>query len=175
MSVEFDKFNTYSACSSAFTPGTTPADVFSITGNATTNVYVLKMGIATIQTTEGVNAWFVAKRSAANTGGTSAASTVVAFQSSSAAASATVLQYTANPTAGAIIANVWNGWLNSPKSTTAGTGGLQGVVIDFETLYGKPIALLSAAEVLALNFNGAALPTGLSVLAWVQWAESSKT
>lgn len=170
-----DQYATYMAASSAFTPGATPQDVFSITGNATTNVYVQKMGIATIQGTEGVNAFFVAKRSAANTGGTSASVTAVPVQSGNAVAAATVLQYTANPTAGALIGNLWNGWLNSPKIATAGIGGLQGLELDFDSMYGQPIALLTAAEVLAWNFNGAVLPTGLSVLAWVQWFETKKS
>ena len=163
------------AASSAFTPGATPQDVFTITGNATTNVYVLKMGISTIQTTEGVNAWYLAKRSTANSGGTPATVTPVPVQSGNFAAGATVKQYTANPTAGTLIANLWAGWLNSPKAATAGVGGLQGIELDFESMLGQPIALLSTAEVLSWNFNGAALPSGLSVLAWALWAESSKT
>ena len=175
MSVNFDKYFTYMAASSAFTPGATPQDVFTITGNATTNVYVLKMGISTIQTTEGVNAWYLAKRSTANSGGTPATVTPVPVQSGNFAAGATVKQYTANPTAGTLIANLWAGWLNSPKAATAGVGGLQGIELDFESMLGQPIALLSTAEVLSWNFNGAALPSGLSVLAWALWAESSKT
>ena len=134
------------AASSAFTPGATPQDVFTITGNGTTNVYVLKMGISTIQTTEGVNAWYLAKRSTANSGGTPATVTPVPVQSGNFAAGATVKQYTANPTAGTLIANLWNGWLNSPKAATAGVGGLQGIELDFESMLGQPIALLSAAS-----------------------------
>lgn len=170
-----NQYPTYMACSSAFTPGATPQDIFSITGNATTNVYVQKMGISTTQTTEGVNAWFLAKRSTANSGGTSASVTAVPMQSGNAAAAATLLQYTANPTAGTLIANMWAAWLNSPKVSTAGIGGLQGLELDFETMYGQPIALLSAAQVLAWNFGGNALPAGLSVLAWAQWFEIPKS
>lgn len=162
------------ASSSAFTPGATPQDVFSITGNATTNVYVLRMGISTLQTTEGLNAWYVAKRSTANSGGTSANVTEVALQSGQPAAGATVLQYTANPTAGTLVGNVWTGFVDAADAAITAVGSQQ-VVIDFETALGQPIALLSASEVLAWNFGGAALPTGLSVLAWVLWAESSKT
>lgn len=166
---------TYMAASSAFTPGATPQDIFTIKGNATTNVYVLKMGLSTIQTTEGVNAWQLLKRSVANTGGTHAEPAVIPVQSGSPVGAAIVSQYTVNPTAGTSLGPLWAGWLNSPKAATAGVGGLQGIEIDFETMIGQPIALLSAAETLAWNFNGAALPTGLSVLAWVLWAEMSKT
>ena len=176
MSINFDTFPTFMAASSAFTPGATPQDVFTITGNATTNVYVLKMGISTNQTTAGSNAWFIAKRSAANTGGTPATVTAVPMNSNSAAASATLNQYTANPTAGTLIGNMWSGFVNASAPATAGVGGYQGVEVDFfaTDTYCGPIALLSASEVLAWNFGGAALPTGLSVLAWVLWAESPK-
>ena len=96
-------------------------------------------------------------------------------QSGSASGKALIQQYTANPTAGVSLGPLWSAWLNSPKAATAGIGGLQGFELDFETMLGQPIALLTAAEVLAWNFNGAALPTGLSVLAWVLWMETNKS
>lgn len=165
----------YSAVSTAFTPGATPVDVFSITGSATSNVYVLKMGLSTTQTTEGVNAWFLAKRSTANSGGTSAAPGIVSHNSNNPAVSASVLQYTANPTAGTLTGYVWGGWVNSPKVATAGTGGFQGIEIDFEDMFGQPICLLNTSEVLAWNFKGTSLPSGLSVLAYCSWYEVSKS
>ena len=169
-----NQYYTYSAVSTAFTPGATPVDIFTITGSATHNIYVQKMGISTTQGTAGLNGLFIAKRSAANTGGTSAAPAIVPYVSTNSAATATVLQYTANPTAGALVGYVWGGWVNSPVVTTAGTGEII-TEVDFVTEYGQPIALLSAAEVLAWNFKGAALPGGLSVIAYVVWTESSKT
>ena len=163
----------FRAVSTAFTPGATPQDVFTITGSATTNVYVLKMGISTTQSTAGVNAFFLEKRSTANSGGTSASATVVPLNSNY-TATATVLQYTANPTAGSAVGDVWGGWVDSPAVATAGVG-LVGVEVDFQTMFGQPLALLSASQVLAWNFNGAALPSGLSVIAYVHWVEFSKT
>jgi hypothetical protein len=176
MSINYDKFNTYMAASSAFTPGALPEDVFTVTGNATTNVYVLKMGLSTTQTTAGSNPWFLKKRSTANSGGTSATVTGVPVQSGNAAAAATVRQYTVTPTGvGTPVGSLWSGWLNSAKIDTAGVAGFEGVELDFESMLGQPIALLSASEVLSWSFNAGTLPAGLSVLAWVLWAESSKT
>lgn len=169
-----DQYPTYMAASSAFTPGATPQDVFSIAGNASTIVYVEKLWLSATQTTAGVNAWNVAKRSTANSGGTSASVTAVPVQSGNAAAAATLLQYTANPTAGTLIGNLWSGFVASPAPATAGTLGT-GLVLDFTSMFGQPIALLSAAEVLAWNFGGAALPSGLSVLAAAQWFEVPKS
>jgi len=173
--MRIDEFvpQTFRATSSAVTPGATPQDVFTISGNSTTNVYVQKMGISTTQTTAGINAWFVAKRSTANTGGTSASVTVVPLNANY-SAHATVLQYTANPTAGTLIGNLWGGFVEAPAPATAGIGNLI-VEVDFQSMLGQPLALLSTADVLAWNFNGAALPTGLSVIAYVQWVEYSKT
>ena len=173
--VNFDPQNTYMATIAAFTPGATPQDVFTISGNAVTNVYVLKMGISTTQTAGGSNAWFLAKRSTANTGGTYAAPVAVPFNSNGPAASATLLKYTANPTAGILVGNYWSGWVNSAAVASVADGTQSGVALDFLTIMSQPIALLSASETLAWNFNGAALPAGLSVLAWVLWAEASKT
>lgn len=166
---------TYGVVSSAFTPGTAPTDVFTITGSSTSNIYVTKMGISTTQTTEGINAWFIAKRSTANSGGTSAAPTIVSHNSNNPAVSASVLQYTANPTAGSLVGYVWGGWVNSPKVATAGVGGFQGIEVNFEDMFGQPITLLSASQVLAWNFQGATLPSGLSALAYCEWYESSKS
>lgn len=175
MSINYDKLNTYLASSTAFDPGATPEDIFTITGNATTNVYVLKMGISTVQTTAGSSAWYLAKRSTANAGGTTANVVEVPVQSGNPAAGATVLQYTASPTTdGTLIGNVWSGYVASPDVASA-TLSPGGIIVDFETMLGQPLALLSAAESLGWNFNNVAKPAGLLVLAWVLWAEGSKT
>lgn len=81
-----DWYPTYTAVSTAFTPGTAPQDVFSITGSATMNVYLMHASISTIQTTAGVNAWFLTKRSTANSGGTSATPAIVPLSSNNGAA-----------------------------------------------------------------------------------------
>jgi len=176
MTLYDERYNTYMAASTAFTPGATPQDVFTLTGSATTNVYVLEMGISTTQTTAGLNAWFIAKRSTANTGGTSAGLTEIPLQSNNAAATATGLQYTANAAAaGTLVGYLWGGWVNSPDVGADGPGALSPTVVNFETVMGKPLALMDATEVVSWNFKGATLPAGLSVLAYIKWIESSKT
>lgn len=160
----------YLAYSAAFTPGATPQDVFTITGSAKL-VKVLRMFISTVQTTSGVNAWAIVKRSTANSGGTSASVTSIRSDQNDPAATATVLQYTANPTAGALIGGAWSGFVNSPAPATAGVGGLIGSFVDFPDSLGKPITLRSTSDVLTWNFGAAALPAGLSVRAGVIWTE----
>ena len=158
----------FSAASDAFTPGATPQDIFTITGSATKVIEVLRMAISSIQTTAGTNSWFIAKRSTANSGGTSASVTAVPHDSNDAAATATVLQYTANPTAGSLVGNIWSGKQHSPSATTI---GLPVMLVDFTLLYGKPIILTGITDVLGWNFAGAALPTGLSCHCVVTWIE----
>ncbi len=166
---------TYAATSTAFTPGATPQDIFTLTGSATNNVYVIKMGITTTQTNAGTNAFFIAKRSTPNTTGTHAEPAIVSYDSNNPAATAVASQYTANPGAnGTLVGYLWGGWVNSPAVATAGIGS--GVLeVDFMDMFGQPVCLLSASEVLGWNFKGAALPGGLSVVSYVVWYESSKT
>lgn len=162
-------YGSYRAATLPFTPGATPQDVFTITGSATRTVRVTGMGLCSIQTTAGINAWQVVKRSAANTGGTSAAVTRVPVDDSYPAATATVLSYTANPTAGTLIGPVWTGRMLSPAP--ASVVPLFSRELDF--IRQTPIVLSGVTDVLAWNFNGAVLPSGLSVQAWVSWDESA--
>jgi hypothetical protein len=169
-------YPSYSATSTAFTPGATPQDVFTLTGSATTQVYVLHMSISTIQTTAGTNAWFLAKRSTANSGGTAATPTIVPLTSTNGAATAVARQYTANPTAGTLVGYNWGSWINSPTVATAGIGGSQVTeAIQLETDLGQAVHLADETEVLGFNFKGAALPAGLSVIAHVEWIEVPKS
>lgn len=163
-------FGSFVAASAPFTPGATPQDVFTITGSATRSVQITKIAITTVQTTSGLNAWALVKRSTANSGGTSAAVTRVALDRAFPAATATVLQYTANPTAGTLVGSVWSGRVNAPAIASA-TGA------DFEKIIPNgggpmsPLVLTGITDVLAWNFGGVALPTGLSVQACVWWSE----
>lgn len=84
-------------------------------------------------------------------------------------ATATVLQYTANPTAGTLVGRIWSGRVSSPAPATGGVGNVN-IALDFQR---NSIKLAGINDVLAWNFNGAALPAGLSVVAWVQWMETA--
>lgn len=164
-------FGSFVAASAPFTPGATPQDVFTITGSATRLVQVLKFAITTVQTTAGMNAWAVVKRSSANTGGTSAPVTRVPLDDAYPAATATVLQYTANSTGGGtLIGNVWTGRVASPAIATASGGDFEKSILNGGMM--QPVRLTGITDVLAWNFGGVALPSGLSVQACVWWTEN---
>lgn len=157
----------YRAASLPFTPGATPQDVFTLTGSSTRNVRVIGAGISTQQTTAGVNYWALLQRSTANTGGTSTLVPAVGHENALPNATAEVRQYTGNPTVGTLTGRIWSGRLSSPAPATTGVGNVN-VVLDLN----RPgILLAGAGDVLAFNFNGAALPAGLSVSAWFAWYE----
>lgn len=162
-------FGQFWAASAPFTPGATPQDVFTITGSATRLVQVLRMSLVTVQTTAGMNAWSLVKRSTANTLGTSAAVTRVPTDKAYPAATATVLQYTANPTVGTLIGAIWSGRVTSPVPASA-VGDFEKCVVAANR--GVLATLSGIADVLAWNFGGVALPAGLSVQAVVSWTEN---
>lgn len=161
-------YGAFMACSTPFTPGSTPQDVFTITGSATRKVTVTRMSLASVQTTAGMLAWSLIKRSTANSGGTSVAMTAVPTDRGFPAATATVLRYTGNPTLGNAVGPVWSGRIASPAPATAPVGDLERVVLSER----NPITLDGTGDVLAWSLAGIALPAGLSVQATVWWNEN---
>lgn len=163
-------FGAFTAASAPFTPGATPQDVFTISGSATKTVTVVGAGISTVQTTAGSNWWHLIRRANANTGGTSTAVSGIPTLLSYPAATANVLQYTANPTLGSPNGRVWAGRVPSPAPATSGIGNANIEVGGVLSRQG--LQLVGVGDTLAFNFNGVALPAGLSVVAWFSWTES---
>lgn len=159
-------YGAYHATTAPFTPGATPQDIFTISGSATRSIRVTGVGLYTVQTTAGINTWMLNKLSTANSGGTSATIVAVPDDATNPAASGVVRQYTANPTAGTLVGAIWSGKVVSPAPASVAS------VIGKELNYSrKPIILTGTSQVLSWNFGGAALPSGLSVQAWVSWEE----
>lgn len=160
---------TYSA-SAQLAPAATATDVFTITGSATKTVRILRVQL-TGQATAAANVVIaLAKRSAANTGGTSAAITAVPHDSTDAAATATVLNYSVNPAGlGALVDNPRRQLLALPASSSPAFGATP-VVWEFTTRNGKGIVLRGIAQVLAINLLGQTV-TGGSMGVDIEWTE----
>jgi len=159
----------YSATVNNLTPPATPTDMVTITGSSTKTIRVLAIELFPSQTLSGTNTFFIIKRSAADSGGTSTSPTIVPHDSGNAAATAVVRQYTVNPSLGAAV-----GTLYTAKVTTPAAGALvqDGYIFDFVKMaIDSGIVLRGTTEVLALNFNGAALPGGLNINANVIFLE----
>lgn len=131
-------------------------DIATITGSATTTVYVTKVIISGVQTTAGLNDILLIKRSTANTAGTSTGGTVLPHDSGDAAGTATILAYTANPTTGTPIATLRRNYL-----PIAGATSVVNPVVTYDFgERGRPLVLRGIAQVLAVNLNGATITGG---------------
>lgn len=163
---------TYSAATATFTPPATPTDFFIINGSASKTVKIISLKWSAIQTTAGINTVFLIRRTSANSGGTAVATTVVKHDTNDAAATATPQHYTANPTTGSS-----SGQIQTLKLLTPAAASLMANVT-YELLpldnkgMPKAITLRGTAEGLAINFNGAALPSGMASMAvCATWTE----
>ena len=147
-------------------PAASATDVFQLIGSATKTVEVTKIIISGTQTTGGLVDLYVAKRSTANTGGTSSASTNVPMLSTDAAATAVGAIYTANPTTGTLVGNIYIAAIPL-AATTATTNDV--IEINFGE-NGKPVILSGVAQALAVNLNGVTV-TGGSLKVTVEFTE----
>lgn len=171
-----DNVATYHAATSAFSPPATPTDVFTITGSLLRVVRVLRLGFTSTQSTAGTNDWFLLKRSSPDSSGLGVTVTSIFADRKPGASVLTQVQgWTANPTVGNLVGLIWHAAVYTPlpAETLEDTGDDQvgGAIVDFKRYYGEPLILRDNLDTLALNFNGAALPTGLSVRCWVEWSE----
>jgi hypothetical protein len=160
------------ASSALFTPAATPTDVFQMLGAANVIARIYKIWLTSLQTTAGINNWYLIKRSAANTGGSPVSLTNVPLDSNDAAAQAALKTFAANPSAlGTAVGTILTRRLLAPAAASVAELTQELIFDAGNQNHGKPIVLRSAAEALCLNFAGAALPSGLSIGVSVLWRE----
>ncbi len=161
---------TYAASGAAFTPATPLTDVCNIAGSATRTVRVTRVELSSTQSTAGINNFHLVKRSTANVGGTPILLSKVPFDSGSQSASASTVRYATAPTIGTSTGNIKTMHLlaPAPASVTSPSYGIWDYVADGG---GVPITLRGIAESIGVNFNGLALPTGLSINCTFTWTE----
>jgi hypothetical protein len=158
---------TYSA-SVTVAPAATATDVVTLAGSATTTIRITLVRISGISTTAITTPVLLIKRSAANTGGTSAALTRVPHDSNSAAATAAGLSYTVNPTAlGAAVGTVRQDRLSF---AVTGSTAQDPIVWDFGDRPAQAIVLRGTTQILAINLNGVTI-TGGSISVDIEWTE----
>jgi hypothetical protein len=165
---------TYSSNNGAttFTVAASTTDFITLFGSASKIVEVLKVFAEFDFTATNllINAWLI-KRTAVNTGGTSAAQTITQLDSADPVATATPRQYTANPSglgAGTVI-HFTRIEMNQLGYYAYGNANPMRAVFDSDK-FGKPIVLRGVSEGLALNLNGIT-PTGTVCKAGFLWRE----
>jgi hypothetical protein len=151
------------------TPVATATDVLVLKGSATKVIRVTKITIMGSATASAIYDVYLVKRTAANTGGTSTAPTATAADTNDGTASATLALYTANPSA------LGTGTNMEAAKTYLGTAAITSPQINF--IWGnrndKAPVLRGTSEALAINFAGAAVPTGASLYLSVEWTEDT--
>jgi len=158
---------TYSVGAVALTPAATATDFWQIVGSATKTVRVLRLAIGGIATAAATNDVQLVKRTAANTGGTSAALTLAQHDSNDAAPTAAVNTYSVNPTG----LGASGGVVRAAKLNLGAAGAAGQIVWDFTTRNGKGLVLRGNTQSLNLNWNGAAVPAGTSLNIDVEFTE----
>jgi len=141
-------------------------DVAVLPGAAGVKIIVTRVVLTCIQTTAGVLNVELAKRSAADTGGTSAVMTAVPDYSSYAVAQSAPLSYTGTgPSVGAVVGDLDNQQIGCDAAATVGPND----VYVFRPL--KPVLLNGTGEQVALNLGGAV--TGGTITVTFEWEETA--
>lgn len=148
------------------TPAVTPTDVFQLIGSATTTVEITKIIVSGTMTTGGLVDVYISKRSTANSGGTSSGTTMVPMISTDAAATAVGAIYTANPTPGSAVGDIY---IESIPIATITDKTNNIIEINFGEV-GKFLILSGVAQTVVLRLNGATV-TGLSLKVTVEFCE----
>lgn len=162
--------SSYAAMVTNITPPATPTDVATMVGSSTKKVIVQRITLTTTQTTTGINTWFLAVRSSANSGGTSTNMVVVPFDRQYPVATAVPKSWTANATAlGTLLGNISIVRICAPTLTSLINPTYVWDLTNAGLLAG--LVLRSASEQLSINFNAVALPTGMNVSFGFEWTE----
>lgn len=156
-----------------FTPVATATDFFGICAGAKP-VVVIVFQETWAATTAAVQTIDYIKRSAADTGSTPIAATIIAESTADPAATATVVSFTvSNPTLGAAV-----GTMDTVAVNTATAASTSPTANGFNQFIGTPQSVnyqepltLATGECLYVNYKGAAIPAGLVGTLRAQWRE----
>lgn len=150
--------NTFSSASNSITLAATATDFWELIGSSTKTVRILKLTISGFATAGASPDILLILRSTANSGGTSSNPTIVPNDSNNSAATASINLYSANPTLGSAVGTIRARKLNLGAAGAAGT-----IEWKFSDVNDQAIVLRGTSQVLCLNFNGQAVPSGASL------------
>ena len=163
--------SSYHAAIVSLTPATSASDIVTICGSATKTIAVTDIvlnGQASAASSKFVQ---LALRSTADAGGTSTTITGVPSDSSDQTATATVTQYTANPTTGTLVGYVRSSVLSLAAITTIGIPQIEWQFGAQSRNFEKEIILRGANQCLTIHGGGATFPTGSVLFGSISWTE----
>lgn len=161
---------TYRAINIDVVPAATPTDVIVLVGSATKTIMITNFEITPTATANGSLDFYVYKRTTADTGGTSTATTITRNDSSNPAPTAVAKLYSANPSA------LGTGSLVGATRVTLASKSPNGVAIQtwaesFGTGNQQPIVLRGVNESLCINMAGQTMLTGIEIYFTLEWVE----
>lgn len=158
----------FAASISSLVAAAAATDLLTIMGVANRQIVINRIMISGTASAAAAIPIAIVKRSTLNTGGTSSTVPSVPMDSRDPAALATVLAYTANPVAGALV-----GAMASARmilSSTSASVGINPTVFDFERMYKKLPMIVNANECISLNYGGATA-AGNTLDISIEWTE----
>lgn len=156
---------TYSASSIAISLAASATDVFGIQGSGTKTIRILRISVSGIATTAASTSVLLIARSTAD-GAFSNTLTAAKHDSNNAAATASVGNFTANPSLGTAA-----GTLRAEYMDFALTGvSANGIVWDFTTRNGQALTLRGTGQGVYVNLNGVTV-TGGVISIDIEWTE----
>jgi hypothetical protein len=151
---------TYTYAISATAPYATPTDWIVIRGSATKTVKILRIELSGAATAATEVIFTLKKHTVANTGGTSTTPTPMQHDSADGAATAVALLYSVAPTIDAT-ATIWkNVRMTLAVAPAASTVAPDRYIYDYGVEPYEPLTLRGVAQEFAINFAGAAVPSG---------------
>jgi hypothetical protein len=168
---------TYAASITNLVPAASCTDLFTLTGGTGKVIRITRISVSatTTSATPATNDVVLLVRSTANSAGTATQPAVVPYDSADAAAVGVVNAYTANPTTGTLVGNIYAAKLSPTLATATATDfpSQVPVVVQFGVTDSKPVVLRGATQVFAVNLAGASATGTASWDLSIEWSEAS--
>jgi hypothetical protein len=152
------------------TVAATATDVVTLCGSATKTVRVMRIQATADATAASVIDFYVYKRTAVNTGGTSAAVTAAQMDSTDVAPTAVVLKYSVNPTGLGTGVLFTGDHYALPAAASTGYPGMPWIE-DFGVRNNRTIVLRGVAQCVSFSLNGQTIPAGFGLYLGIEWTE----
>lgn len=161
---------TYIATAWDIAPAATATDVFQVCGSATKTIRINYIRASADATAAGSLDFYIFKRTAVNTGGTTSAITPAQMDSNDAAPTATALKYTANPTGlGAGVAVLGDHYAMPAAASTGYPINVWDV--QFGKRNDETLVLRGVAQCAEFSMNGQTILAGTSLYVTMEWTE----